>query len=504
MSRIQAAFPDVAQRDSRSPQLEKWQSAGRLKVSYSFQPNTPMHKSQYPLSLLTASAVLWLSGSAIAQAPANDECANATPLTLGTTVTGDNTGGSLGASDPAWSCGANITSDVWFSVTAAATCALNVSTCGSGGTLNDTVLEVFEGGCGALSLIVCNDDGCGTGFLSNATWTATAGSTYHIRVGGWGTGQGDFDITCSGGALQIAGSVDMDPLAATGGTFTNGSVLNYELIDCSTGNLATTIWNLQAGGPPAVGTTPEIPGFIQLSHLSTPAGVAIIGDPISLPHGVQTFTVPAGLFFTGDTIRMQGLMLDPANATGTLPAVPSENTLLFTYSPGSCIAGTEESFEGVPTGVGNYPTGWSDGGGTQQWQVNSSGTPSGGTGPQNAFSGTNYFYCETSSPAATGDTYNLNSPTYSTVSGPQGVQFALSRVGATVGTLEVRMADMNAAVPSYDVVLQVYSGASNSEWDTVLVNFPASTPSNISIQWNYIRGTSFTGDVAIDAVCILQ
>ncbi|MEC7584820.1 MAG: hypothetical protein VYE77_10925, partial [Planctomycetota bacterium] len=188
-----------------------------------------MHCYPSPLPLLTACAVLWLGSSAVAQAPANDECSTATPLTLGTTIASDNINGSPGASDPAWTCGANITSDVWFRVTAASTCALNVTTCGSRGTLTDTVLEVFNGtSCPptAGDLIICNDDGCGTG-------------------------------------------------------------------------------------------------------------------------------------------------------------------------------------------------------------------------PQSAFSGNDYFCRETSSTATTGDTDNLNSPTYSTVSGPQGVQFALSRVGATIGTLEVRMADMN-------------------------------------------------------------
>ena len=468
-----------------------------------------MHTSHPSRSLLTASAVLWLGSSAFAQAPANDNCVNATPLTLGVTAVGDNTGGSLNATDPAWSCGSNVGADVWFSITAAAECAMAVTTCGSPGSLSDTVVEVFEGGCGALSLIICNDDGCAIGFLSSATWVASAGIEYHIRVGGWGGNVGTFDITVNPGALQLVGAVNEGtttvPLGTVGGTFTDGSTLEYQLVDCSSGNIATTIWNLQAGGPPAIGATPQVPGLVQLSSLSTPGGVALVGDPVTLPTmGPQSFTVPAGLFFTGDTLRMQGLMLDPVNAPGSLPVVPSENTLLFTYSPGNCVMGTEESFEGVASGVGNYPLGWSNGGGTQQWQSNSSGTPSGGTGPNAAFDGADYMYCETSSPAITGDTYNMNSPTYSTASGPQGVQFALSRVGATIGTLEVRMANMTLATPTYDVVLGVFSGPGTSEWDTILVPFPASVPTSVSIQFNYVRGANFTSDIAIDEFCILQ
>ena len=162
-----------------------------------------------------------------------------------------------------------------------------------------------------------------------------------------------------------------------------------------------------------------------------------------------------------------------------------------------------EDFETV-NGLGNYPTGWTDGGGDHQWQSHTSNTPSGGTGPLAAFSGSNYFYCEVSSPANQSETYVLNSPTYSTASNPHGIQFALSRVGATVGSLEVKMADMTASTPAYDIALGSFSGSSVNEWDHVVVPFPANTPPSVSIQFSYTRGLSFTGDVALDAFCILQ
>ena len=464
--------------------------------------NGPLKMHSLPSSI---SLALALGTSLSAQGPSNDDCSNATALTPGVSVRGDNRLGTLNAQDPAWSCGVNITSDVWFRYTATQDCGLNISTCGSTGSLADTAVEVFAG-CPTMtdSPVTCNDDGCAIGFLSNADWSATSGTTYFIRVGGWGAGQGTFDITLRAGALQITGAVNNAPMDLVGSTFTDGDILKYNYVECSTGKLTVSVWNLQAGGPPALGYSNAIPGFRQLWPGSAPAGVGLLGPlaflPLPTPH---TVAVPSGIFSAGDTIRMQALMLDPEHAMGSLPVVPSVNTVLFTYTPGACIAGTVEDFEAV-TGLGSYPPGWTDGGGDHQWQAHSSNTPSGGTGPLAAFSGSRYFYCEASSPAHQSETYVLNSPTYSTASSPHGIQFALSRVGATIGTLEVKMADMSAASPTYDIPLGTFSGPGTNEWDHLVVPFPANTPANISIQFAYSRGLSFTGDLALDAFCILQ
>jgi len=454
-----------------------------------------MQNFRVPVSFLTASAALLLGSTALAQ-PANDECAFAQTVGFGTTAS-DNTGGSLGLGDPAWSCGANITSDVWFSFTATGSCSVQVSTCNSTGTLTDTVLEIFDGGCGALSLIVCNDDGCGTGFLSNATFIATAGSTYHIRIGGWGTGEGTFDLEIGAGPLSMVGQVNGGASTSSGASFTQNDNLTWQYVDCSSGNLAVTVWNLAAGGPPAVGATAEIPGFDQLWTGSTPPGLYLLGPVSTVPGPGDTFTCPPGLFNAGDTIRVQALMLDPINAPGVYPVVPSSNTLLFSYSPGSCAAGTFEGFEGVAAGVGNYPAGWSDGGGTQQWQVISSGTPSGGTGPQAAFEGTQYFYCETSSPSVAGDTYIMNSASY-TNANAIAVQFACSRVGATIGQLDVSLSDGLTST-----LLGSLNGPATTEWENVVLSLPSPLPASYNIVFTYTRGSSFTGDIAVDAVCNL-
>ena len=57
------------------------------------------------------------------------------------------------------------------------------------------------------------------------------------------------------------------------------------------------------------------------------------------------------------------------------------------------------------------------------------------TGPAGAVSGTNYMYCETSAPVA-GRTFIMNTAPIPTAGLTGNLNFELSRVGATIGTLE--------------------------------------------------------------------
>jgi hypothetical protein len=123
-------------------------------------------------------------------APANDDCADATPVGNGTfnfTTIG-------ATNDFAASCGASNTSpDVWFRYTAPCSGAATVSTCGL--TTMDTVLTVLTA-CGG-SEIVCRDDSCN--LQTEVTFPAVAGQQYMVRVSGFGrnTGSGQVRLSCA-------------------------------------------------------------------------------------------------------------------------------------------------------------------------------------------------------------------------------------------------------------------------------------------------------------------
>lgn len=80
-----------------------------------------------------------------------------------------------------------ILKDLWFYVTVPANGLLKAETCP--GTL-DTKLAIYDVGCTPADFtdIGCSDDDCGV--RSSAAVGATAGSTYYVRVGSWGTDAG--------------------------------------------------------------------------------------------------------------------------------------------------------------------------------------------------------------------------------------------------------------------------------------------------------------------------
>ena len=136
----------------------------------------------------SAAALLFCATTAFAQAPANDDCGNATAITLGI-----NAYDATGATDSLDSiagatCGVTtIFKDVWFTFTPPMTSTYDFETHNSGSGPYDTKLVVYNTtACPAdeLNIIDCIDDGGGPGFLSNLeNLSLTAGVPVLVRVG---------------------------------------------------------------------------------------------------------------------------------------------------------------------------------------------------------------------------------------------------------------------------------------------------------------------------------
>ncbi len=121
----------------------------------------------------------------------NDECDGAFPIGCGESVSGSTTGGSP---DAVPFCGTTLTTaeGVWYTLVGTGL-DITVSLCGSS---YDTKLGIFSGSCGALSCVGGNDDSCG--LQSEVTFTSADGADYYILVTGFGSADGDFDlsVTC--------------------------------------------------------------------------------------------------------------------------------------------------------------------------------------------------------------------------------------------------------------------------------------------------------------------
>ena len=182
--------------------------------------------------------------------PANDNCADATVAIVGNNPFDTNGSSTDGPNPTDASCGAfgaAFFNDVWFTFTAPTTGNFLVSLCSA---TWDTRLDIYDG-CGG-TIVVCNDDADSgaCGLASEATLAATAGTSYSIRIGGYGAanfGVGDMVISSDGGGgggggagLTCAESVTL-PMGAT--TFTRAGAtvdLDYTGL-CDMGAFGTEI-----------------------------------------------------------------------------------------------------------------------------------------------------------------------------------------------------------------------------------------------------------------------
>ena len=142
---------------------------------------------------VVATTMMVCVSSASAAAPANDNYANAVALegpagtVSGTTIDATSEPGEPCAIE-VWGCGPS----VWYTWQTAATTPTLVSfdTCN---VAYDSTLQVFTGNSLATLQVVAEDDGaCGLG--SQVLFAAAPGTTYSIRVGGFGLNRGTFQL----------------------------------------------------------------------------------------------------------------------------------------------------------------------------------------------------------------------------------------------------------------------------------------------------------------------
>jgi phosphodiesterase/alkaline phosphatase D-like protein len=170
----------------------------------------------------------------------NDQCSDAIALSIGAT-NALNTASSTSIGDPVPSCQSNFGNGVWYNFTPPTNGTVTVSTCGSD---FDTVLQIYTGGCGALTPLTggCDDDNgpdC-QALQASVSFPGTAGTTYWILVGGYRSAGGNLQVVA-----RMTGNAPSAPTAntatnATSGGFTanwsNASGATGYRLDVSTSN----------------------------------------------------------------------------------------------------------------------------------------------------------------------------------------------------------------------------------------------------------------------------
>ncbi|MCR9245274.1 MAG: hypothetical protein NXI31_09600 [bacterium] len=217
-----------------------------------------------------------------------DECATAEVIALGVNGPYNNTCAT--DSPESWGCGFGPSGDLWFSFTAACDAPHTFRTCGSA---FDTRIELFDGACGALNSLGCNDDDCG--LQSSITATLTDGVTYYVRVGGYNGATGEFTV---------------EALPGNGG----GSIVNSVASLCTVAGL-----ELDVTGTPAIGSTvtATMNGATGLAFMK----MDLVGpSPLLAPtcpcevlgfagwnfQSTMSLTVPCNVAFVGLPVYVQG------------------------------------------------------------------------------------------------------------------------------------------------------------------------------------------------------
>ena len=151
-------------------------------------------------------------------------------------------------------------------------------------------------------------------------------------------------------------------------------------------------------------------------------------------------------------------------------------------------------------GQGQFPLGLVDGGGALAWTTHTGGTTSTGTGPTSAFSPSNYIYCETSGSGGTAQFIFDTCPVDVTALSNFTLDFALSRIGASIGTLNIYQDDGSG---TFATLIATYTGADpaqaqgGTEWSNESIPVIPSS-GFIAFRFEYTAGGTFTGDIAID------
>jgi subtilisin-like proprotein convertase family protein len=161
------------------------------------------------ISLFTANHLL-------GQAPANDDCAGAIPLTVGSTCnfTQYSNANATASAVANPGCASYSGGDVWFSAVVPLSGSLIFDS--NTGIVTDGGMALYSGTCGALTLLACDDDGSANGLMPSLSQTGlTPGSTVYIRFWEYGNNNnGTFSLCArsfSCNAVNNANCANADP-----------------------------------------------------------------------------------------------------------------------------------------------------------------------------------------------------------------------------------------------------------------------------------------------------
>ncbi len=344
----------------------------------------------------------------------------------------------------------------------------------------------------------------------------------------------DYNITITGGATLPAPSPGFTSIAWSPATYLNTTSGASVVAQGIAANITYTVVGTNAAGcttidsvsiivnplPTVVANASATAVCPNDSVTLTGSGTAAVYDwdngvlnGIAFPVPATTTYVVTGTAFNGcmakDTIvitanpvPMLTVIVDsnescPGTANGQAHAV----------SPGAEVSIFEEGFITAPSASSTLPNaaapGWTrNGGGSLQWSIDNNGGNSSSTGPNSGANTPGYLFLETSS-TGTPDTLISPSINLTTVATPISLRFFTHMYGATINKLELYIDNGTTLTQVFSDSGQIQT-SSNDPWTPRLVNLDAYAGQTIVLKYVGYRGTSFTGDIAVDDIKVFN
>jgi Zn-dependent metalloprotease len=322
-----------------------------------------------------------------------------------------------------------------------------------------------------------------------STINLEVGDTYN-EPGATATDNEDGNLTSS---IIITGTVNTN----VAGTYTK-----YYNVSDAAGNAATQRTRTIVVSEPADTTAP----VITLNGASTMN--LEVGDTYNEPGATASDNVDGDLtssiVITGtvntNAAGTYSRYYNVSDAAGNAAAQVTRTIIVTQPSTGSCTGGISsfpyaESFE-------NTLGAWSQGSGDDfNWTTLSGATPSSNTGPTSADAGSYYIYMESSSPNYSTKRAILNSPCFDLSAATQATfEFKYHMYGTSaMGSLALELSDNNGA--SWTSIWNK-SGNQGNSWLAASVDLSAYVGGSVQLRLNGITGTTWQGDMAVDAVSL--
>lgn len=184
--------------------------------------------------------------------------------------------------------------------------------------------------------------------------------------------------------------------------------------------------------------------------------------------------------------------------------------LLLLLTTGNFLSAQTYNFDAVLDGsTGTLSNGWVGSSTTAyRWEANSGTTGSGGTGPTTDHTLQTtagiYIYIEASSPAALGDSTLLTSPNLilTPFTNP-GFEFYYHKFGTSMGDLYIDVFDGTNWNRSVDSIIGAVQTIETDAYLAKQVNL-SGYPDTVQVRFRAVCGTSWSGDMAIDGVSIIE